>query len=295
MRQSTMLRSNRKNKMLYITDLDKTLLGNNQKVSEESITILNRLMENGLLFTYATARSIVSASKVTDGVHFTLPVITKNGVAIVDPQTRENILFMAFSTEMKGRLRVMMAKYGIYPMVYAYVNGQEKCMWVRGKENAAVRRYLDSPERNGDHRLMPVDEFDELFAYDVHYIICMGEKADFEEAYAELQREEECRSFCEKQLYDDTYWLEIMPKESTKANAMLQLKELIGCDKVVCFGDGVNDISLFQAADECYAVENAVDELKQIATGVIGSNEDNGVARWLCDRYRGDENVCCRN
>jgi len=48
----------------------------------------------------------------------------------------------------------------------------------------------------------------------------------------------------------------------------------------------VNDISMFQIADECYAVENAVDELKQIATDVIGSNEDNGVARWLSDRYR---------
>ena len=183
MRQSTILQSNQKNKTLYITDLDKTLLGDDQKVPEESIAILNRLMENGLLFTYATARSIVSASKVTEGVRFTLPVITKNGVAIVDPQTRENILFMAFSAEMKERLRIMMARYGIYPMVYAYVNGQEKCLWVRGKENAAVQRYLDSPERNGDHRLMSVDAFDELFAYDVHYIICMGEKTEVREVW----------------------------------------------------------------------------------------------------------------
>jgi len=286
MRENTILRSNQNNKILYITDLDKTLLGDDQKVPKESITILNRLMENGLLFTYATARSIVSASKVTEGVHFTLPVITKNGVAIVDPQTRENILYIAFSSEMKERLRLIMTNFGIYPLVYAYVNGQEKCMWVRGKENAATKRYLDSPERNGDHRLMPVDEFNELFAYDIHYIIGMGEREDFVEAYAELQGKEECRCFCEKQLYDDTYWLEIMPKEATKANAMLRLKELLVCEKMVCFGDGVNDISMFQIADECYAVENAVDELKQIATDVIGSNEDNGVARWLSDCYR---------
>ena len=38
---------------------------------------------------------------------------------------------------------------------------------------------------------------------------------------------------------------------------------------------------MFQVADECYAVENAVDELKQIATDIIGSNEDDGVAKWL--------------
>ena len=64
---------------------------------------------------------------------------------------------------------------------------------------------------------------------------------------------------------------------------MIQLKELLHCDRVVCFGDGKNDISMFKVADECYAVENAVGELKQIATGVILSNNSDGVARWLLE------------
>ena len=38
---------------------------------------------------------------------------------------------------------------------------------------------------------------------------------------------------------------------------------------------------MFQIADECYAMENAMDELKEIATGIIGSNNDDGVAKWL--------------
>ena len=49
----------------------------------------------------------------------------------------------------------------------------------------------------------------------------------------------------------------------------------------MCFGDGKNDISMFRAADECYAVANAVEELKEIATGVILSNNEDGVAKWL--------------
>lgn len=51
--------------------------------------------------------------------------------------------------------------------------------------------------------------------------------------------------------------------------------------KVVSFGDAVNDIPMFQVSDEAYAVENAVEELKALATGIIDSNENNGVARWL--------------
>lgn len=37
----------------------------------------------------------------------------------------------------------------------------------------------------------------------------------------------------------------------------------------------------FEIADESYAVENALDEVKKIATGVIGSNNDDSVAAFL--------------
>lgn len=75
--------------------------------------------------------------------------------------------------------------------------------------------------------------------------------------------------------------MEIMPKTVSKANAVMQLKAQLCCDKVIVFGDGKNDIDMFEIADECYAVENAVDELKERATAVIASNNEDGVARWL--------------
>ena len=60
-----------------------------------------------------------------------------------------------------------------------------------------------------------------------------------------------------------------------------KLKKIWKCDRVVSFGDAINDIPMFEISDECYAVENAVEELKVIADGVIESNEENGVAKWL--------------
>ena len=69
--------------------------------------------------------------------------------------------------------------------------------------------------------------------------------------------------------------------EATMEKGAQKLKEMLGCDKIVAFGDGVNDIPLFRAADESYAVENACTELKEIATAIIGSNEDDSVVKWL--------------
>ena len=38
---------------------------------------------------------------------------------------------------------------------------------------------------------------------------------------------------------------------------------------------------MFEIADEAYAVENAVNELKAVATGIISSNENDGVVKYL--------------
>jgi hydroxymethylpyrimidine pyrophosphatase-like HAD family hydrolase len=43
---------------------------------------------------------------------------------------------------------------------------------------------------------------------------------------------------------------------------------------------------MFKYADEAYAVSNAHPELKQHATDIIESNENDGVARWLMENYK---------
>ena len=75
--------------------------------------------------------------------------------------------------------------------------------------------------------------------------------------------------------------LQLRPRGVTKGKAIRELKRMLGCERVVCFGDGNNDFEMFEAADECYAMENADPALKELANGVIGSNDADGVARWL--------------
>ena len=75
--------------------------------------------------------------------------------------------------------------------------------------------------------------------------------------------------------------MEICPRNCTKAKAILKMKEHYGFQKVVAFGDSVNDMPMFRAADEAYAVDNALEDLKGIATGIIGRNDEDAVARFL--------------
>jgi HAD superfamily hydrolase (TIGR01484 family) len=87
-----------------------------------------------------------------------------------------------------------------------------------------------------------------------------------------------------KDIYSDDLWyLEVFSETASKYSAVQYLRKHYGFDKIVGFGDNLNDIPLFAACDECYAVANAKPEVKEIATGIIGSNDADGVARWLGD------------
>ena len=56
-------------KTLYVSDLDGTLLRNNETTSEYTNETINKLVEQGMLFSYATARSFQTSHKVTKGLN----------------------------------------------------------------------------------------------------------------------------------------------------------------------------------------------------------------------------------
>lgn len=266
-------------KTLYVTDLDGTLLNKQDRINQTSIDIINELVKKGMLFTYATARSLVSATVVTQGLSMDIPVIAYNGAFIIHPSTGEILSKESFVPEETAQVVAVLEKFGISTLVYSYVGGVEKVSWLVQRENEGIKRYLSL--RQGDRRLRPVATKEELYQGDMFYYTCIGEREELQPVYDVFSRDERYRCTIQQELYRPEYFCEIMPAGATKAKAILKLKKLWNCDRVVSFGDAVNDIPMFEISDECYAVENAVDELKAIATGVIESNEEDGVARWL--------------
>lgn len=264
---------------LYVTDLDGTLLNRQDRISPYSIQTINHLVEEGMLFTYATARSLVSAAVVAAGLSANIPVIVYNGAFIVNPATGEMLSELYFQTEETQKVRELLEEYEVPPLVYSYLEGVEKLSWVTGRENEGCRHYLS--KRPDDPRKRPLAYDDGLYEGKVFYFTCIGEKAKLQPVYDCLSGDRRYRCTLQQELYRPEYWLEIMPARASKAEAIRKLKGLWNCDRIVSFGDAINDIPMFEESDECYAVANAAEELKRKATGVIDSNEEDGVARWL--------------
>jgi Cof subfamily protein (haloacid dehalogenase superfamily) len=270
-------------KTLYVTDLDGTLLNAHDKLSEYTIKTLNSLIEKGMCFSYATARPFLSASIVTKGLITNIPVIIYNGTFIVNAYTGEKLFSLYFGDYEKNIVMNQLNKNNVFPLVYSYINGEEKVSWIKGKENEGIINYKNS--RNGDKRLKPVETIEELYYGELFYFACIDKKENLQKIYEYFKDSKEFTCTLQQELYRKEYWLEIMPKKATKGNAITILKEKLNCEKIISFGDAINDIPMFEISDECYAVKNAVKELKEEANGIIMSNEEDGVAHWLEENY----------
>lgn len=264
-------------KTLYVSDLDGTLLTPEQVVSERSAAIINRLQEKGMLFSYATARSVHTGSAVTKNLRFNCPVIAHNGTFIMRNDTFEMVHGNFFTEAECGRIIGELDRLEVSHIAYSMVDGAEKFSFLESRLSPQLSDFLD--KRREDVRRRPVSDRGELYTGQLYYFNCIDDPQKAFELYGLFGDEFNC--VCAPEVYSGDVWLEIMPKSASKASAVLQLKKTVGADRVVVFGDGLNDMPMFEVADECYAVENAVDELKKRATGIIGSNSADGVAEWL--------------
>lgn len=115
-----------------------------------------------------------------------------------------------------------------------------------------------------------------------HKIMCMGKKPHIDKVYAFLEA-----NFSDSiHLYrsKDTY-IEIASKEVSKLtgiNAMLACcYPGIELENAIAFGDNYNDVEMIGAVGLGVAVENARDEVKQVAKAITTHHKEDGVAKYL--------------
>lgn len=268
---------------LYVSDLDGTLLRSNEITSEYTNRIINSLTEKGMIFSYATARSLITAKKVTAGLTAKIPLIVYNGAFVIDNISEELLIENYFDNAVESLLEELFYNE-VYPIVYAFINNEEKFSFVPELCTQGMNAFIDS--RKGDIRTNAVKTADDLKSGKIFYITCIDEPKKLEPLYEKYKYDFHC--VYQEDIYSKAQWLEIMPKETSKSNAIKQLQALMKCERLVVFGDGKNDIDMFQLADEGYAVQNAHDDLKKYATAIIPSNDDDGVAKWLEHNYNCD-------
>jgi len=138
----------------------------------------------------------------------------------------------------------------------------------------------------GETRLGPTENIRDTFADNVVALTVVDTFQRLQSLAQQLR--EEFDGHLETHFFENIYsppwwWLTIHDKKACKSIAIKTLLDITGFSDTdaVVFGDNLNDIKMFESASRAIAVENAIDEVKQHANEVTGSNEDDSVIKYI--------------
>lgn len=270
---------------IYFSDLDGTLLHNDAKLSDYAKTKIHEIVRNRVHFSVASARSVVSIQKMLDGVKLNLPVVEFNGAFISDLSTGYHEVINEIDRSITPVILSLSVRHGCTPFVSSF-NGQEDCLYYGSILNEGMEWYLNERKRTQDKRLREISDLRDTLKDHIVCFTIIGR----EEPLRELQQniEESIQGLVELHLIENQYspgwfWLTAHDYRATKDQGIKMLLDRLGISpkELTVFGDNANDIKMFKLAGRAIAVSNATDELKSYATGIIGSNEDDSVIKYI--------------
>lgn len=269
---------------LLVFDLDGTLLNRQSEISPFTRQTLALLKAAGVGYTVATGRTLHTAQPLLQGHGFELPHIYKNGVMTWDPgqalYIEQNLLSAA---EVRYIMEAFMEQ-GVSPFVFTLDSAAQHAIYHPPLRNPVEHALADMWLKDGPVPLLPLTHWPDDVA--VSHISAIGSDAAIRPIAELVDADPALVAYTGTALEGQQLcWIDVHHSAGSKGAALQQLKAGLDVSRVLCFGDSDNDLSMFAIADECYAPENAKDPLKEAATAVIGHHDEDGIARFLAERY----------
>lgn len=254
-------------------DLDDTLLRSDGSISAYTLDVLRRAHQRGIHIIPATGRTRDSMWKAAGCIDFASCYASCNGSEI---WTRDKQLLM--QELLPVPLAHEVAGFAAQRNVYCQTYSPDRFFYTMENEWAASYAKLSSLE--GEF----VGDLTRFIAKPVTKLLMMDDPmriaALLEEARALFAGR---ASFtCSK-----PYFLECNPLRANKGNALRWCAGHFGftMDELIAFGDSLNDVPMLEAAGTGVAVANAREDVKALGFAVCGTNDEDGVARYI------DENI----
>lgn len=264
---------------LYVSDLDGTLLSKNAALSDYSKKSLKSMIDKGLMFTTATARS-ASTNEILKGSGVKLLGVQLNGVLIYDYGNNKYVHSVAFDIDVARKIQEVLVKYDRMSFVYFYDNG-EIVVEFEKITNQIEQEFFDKRKDKDYKNFSQISKI--VFKDDdiVIYFTMIDKYERLKPIYNDISTIQGAKAVLYSDNYSDLYFLEVFSSNANKSNGVKYIKDYYKADKVVAFGDNINDIEMLQLSDKAIAVENAVERLKDIADEIIGKSYEDGVVKYL--------------
>lgn len=239
-----------------ITDLDRTLLHTDKSVSEYTIDVLKKCHDYGLLVMAASARPLRDILVYNDLIGFDAITAT-NGAVIVLPDGK-----MEFGIKCENGEKIL-SRILDFPEVF---------LSIETSKGLYSNRDIPAWKPVVYHKFPKLPE--DIILYK---ILASSERKPLYEGIASVLINDVYHTIADNEL------IQIMSNDATKWNG---IKHMLSCfdispNDAVYFGDDNDDIEPIKNCGLGIAVSNAIPPVLDVADQIAGSNDLDGVARFI--------------
>jgi len=267
---------------LIVSDIDGTLLNSKREVSKASMDVIWKSRDEGIMFSICTGRIATMTEYYTERLQIKTPIITANGAVIWDCVRKKSIFDVPMDTneviELLKMCKSLKLDYSALTLGTSYFS----------ENSLRLNRFLEYNRFASDNGMseMKLEFFDEE-----HH--CM----DGLKVYKVLIYEKELKKLKLMQDYinelpntgftsSEPGLIDVSEARVNKGYGLKKLAEHLGLKKeeICVFGDYDNDIPMLENAGFPVAMGNSCENLKEHASLVTKTNDEDGVA-WAIRRY----------
>lgn len=253
--------SDRAGSLLFMTDVDGTLLKTGRPVHPKALEAAETFTRAGGLFGISSGRSLEGAAELLRGLPVNMPCILCGGAVIYDPGRKEILRQIRLEDRIADTLREIME---CCPTVSVTVTGAESTVNLRINERLARRGvYEDSHARPASADDVK-DAVKVLFTDDDTDVLAgIGERWFSGEEYVYLSA--------------STYFRELTARGADKGTALRYIRQLYPAAAVYSAGNAQTDIQMREESKAFFAPENAPEAVKDVAERLFPPPEEGGI------------------
>lgn len=265
------------NNHLIVLDLDGTLLNNKRNISPRTKKVLTKLKEDGHQVMIATGRPYRASEMYYRELKLDTPIVNFNGAFVHHP-LQQNWGMYHYPLDIHVAKEIVDAcdefKYHniiaeVRDDIYFHYHDEKLIEFLKlGNPKITTGDLRNFLEKSPTSMLIHTEE-DQITKIREH----------LSEVHAEVINQ---RSWA-----TPFHVIEIVKKGLNKASGIQQVaKELqIPRDRIIAFGDEDNDLEMIDYAGIGVAMGNAISPLKTLANEITLSNEEDGIAVFLEDKF----------
>lgn len=251
---------------LIVSDIDGTLVNSKKELPHNFWKVYDLMQEKNIRFCAASGRQIQSLEKLFQPIAHEIGFASDNG-ALVRFQNKDLSEIPLEINTIEPILEVCKQ----IPNIGTVVCGKNKAYIKTDFDNIfnEITNYYPAYQR--------VDSFSDIKDSIFKISVC-------DKNFSRLNSYPKLKHFSNEfnVVISGDLWLDITNKNVNKGVAVRKLQELwnISADETLVFGDQFNDIEMLQSAKFSYAMKNAHDEVKKVASFVTDyDNNNEGVIR----------------